>query len=181
MHLVAAVAPPLGARFGLKYAMPIGQFYGCPNRNQRDQPRTVLIPVLDMIGGMSGTEARLEPPGLIPGLRSNRSVWTGLTVVSSCCVWDSGAKRTTLPAPLQQLGTEQYAANGQSAWEAVADYGSWHRRRHRIRRERSELVRCVDCTGKVGANGRGSCPRVDRIHRLTGCPCAPVKGAIFLK
>jgi hypothetical protein len=104
-----------------------------------------------------------------------------LTGVSCCCVRESGSKRTTLPAPLQQLGTEKYAAKGQDDREAVANYGSWHRRRHRIRRERSELVRSVDCTGKGWANRRGSRSQVDRIHRLSGCPCAPVKGAIFLK
>jgi hypothetical protein len=42
--------------------------------------------------------------------------------VASCgCVWDGGFKRTTPLAAPQQLGTKQYAANGQKGWEAMAD------------------------------------------------------------
>ena len=108
---------------------------------------------------MSETATRLEPLGLIPGLRSNRSVWTHLTIVSCCRVWDRGAKRTTLPAPLQQLGTEEYAAKGQDDWEAMADYGSWHGL-HRKRREPSDKRDAS--AGNIGANRRRSCRRVDR-------------------
>jgi len=31
-----------------------------------------------------------------------------------------------LRAALQELGTKQYAADGQKEWEAAADWGSWY-------------------------------------------------------
>jgi hypothetical protein len=52
-------------------------------------------------------DLRSGHPRRYQGYDHIESVWTPLTGVSCGCVWERGAKRTTLPAPLQQLGAEQ--------------------------------------------------------------------------
>lgn len=68
-----------------------------------------------------------EPTGL-PDPPSRTGPPMDFLSYTGCSVPDGGPKRTARFAALKQRRTKQYAADGQTAREPMADYGSWHGR-----------------------------------------------------